>query len=1080
MVLDDISRDHIIQAIELIDKEGIKKGRHSSTYDVDHNGKLYPPKLLISLAHKFAFGEELSPEKFDGGINTQAFKILEKQGFNIIEKSKITLYDILYGLETEIEKNGFKLKSLNEKRTYVWVEGPSKIIGNKTAHYEFIIRRKKIYLELHFENSDYDTIIFNQLSKSSKELNWFRWNNDGKSIRFSEYPTNEKNLSQNLISDLKNFDDLIGDDVRSLIKNLKIEESNYWIFQGNPKIFDLEGVLKKGILNEWSVSAHKNEIKIGDKIIFWMTGKKAGCYALGEIINPPNSKSTSSEEDEFWKRDDKIVVKAGVRVTHNLVNTPILNSDILNIEGLKNLKVGNQGTNFSATKDEYDLILKSSQINNENMLDILNKFISQSQDGDLKTKNYPKKYEDYDMKVSFGQGVAARIPWIAIYKHPNKVSKGVYPVYLYYKKFKKLVLAYGISETEEPIIQWPNMEAIKTDKKKIKDWAYDSFSLEADRYGSSYIKAEYDLTRPLDSKIIESDLNEILSEYSKLFKKYWLYAPGEDAAKWDEFYDKGIMGLGWDEIGDLNLLSDRDSIKDELKLKYEYKQNPSNNSLANYEFRDVISIGDIIIAKRGRQEYLGYGIVTSDYFYDNSRETYQKCRKVDWKTNGIWIDNEGEIVLKTLTDITKYPNYVQQLIKLLGIEKDTLKEIPNIHNLKNMHPLNTILYGPPGTGKTHNTILRAAEIIANRKIDSYDEALKIFNANLHNQIEFITFHQNYSYEEFVQGLRPETDNKSSLVFCKKDGVFKEIADKALENLNFSQKAPEELSSEALFNKALELFSDKIYENEDNYKINDTAYIFEVEEDAFRYTGEKWTNHANGLRMKFSDLKEFYRKNVNSRKEIKTLSKISGLANQHATYYYLVYSEIMKYLPKKTEKPQLVTPKNFVIIIDEINRANISRVFGELITLIEPDKRSNGAIPLEVRLPSGDFFIVPSNLYIIGTMNTADKSIALLDIALRRRFEFEPMYPKYKIDGREIPNAKVLEQLNTKIIETKGHDFQIGHAYFMDESTNLVERMNKKVIPLLLEYYMNDEKEVKQILNYAGLKTIDNSWPLRIE
>ncbi len=395
------------------------------------------------------------------------------------------------------------------------------------------------------------------------------------------------------------------------------------------------------------------------------------------------------------------------------------------------------------------------------------------------------------------------------------------------------------------------------------------------------------------------------------------------------------------------------------------------------------------------------------------------------------------------------------------------------------YSLNTILYGPPGTGKTYNTVLRAAEIIENRKIDSYDEALEVFKANLHGQIEFITFHQNYSYEDFIQGLRPETDNKSSLVFDKKDGVFKKIADKALENLKLVQKAPDELTSEAKFDKALELFSDKVLESEDNFKINDTAYIFEVEEDAFRYTGEKWTNHANGLRMKFSDLKEFYRNNVKSRKDVKKLTSISGLANQHATYYFLVYSEILKLLPKKSEEPKKVTRKNYVIIIDEINRANISRVFGELITLIEPDKRSHGTIPLEARLPSGDPFIVPSNLFIIGTMNTADKSIALLDIALRRRFEFESMYPKYEINGQEIYDVEILKKINEQIIKSKGHDFQIGHAYFMGDNKDLVQRMNKKVIPLLLEYYMNDEKEVKGILNSAGLIIEENSWPLKI-
>ena len=394
-------------------------------------------------------------------------------------------------------------------------------------------------------------------------------------------------------------------------------------------------------------------------------------------------------------------------------------------------------------------------------------------------------------------------------------------------------------------------------------------------------------------------------------------------------------------------------------------------------------------------------------------------------------------------------------------------------------PLNTILYGPPGTGKTYNTILRSAEIVENRKIDSYDEALKIFKDNLHNRIEFITFHQNYSYEDFIQGLRPETDNKSSLTFDKKDGVFKKIAEKALENIKLSEKAPEELSNEALFDNALEKFKEVVEENDANYPINETAYIMEVEKDAFRYTGEKWTNHANGLRMKFSDLKEFYKNGVKSRKDVKNLSNISGLAGQHATYYFLVYEKIIKLLPKKIDAPLKVDRKNYVIVIDEINRANISRVFGELITLIEPDKRSHGAIPLEAKLPSGDYFIVPSNLYIIGTMNTADKSIALLDIALRRRFEFESMYPLYEIKGSEIYDMDILLKINEQIIKSKGHDFQIGHAYFMGENKDLIQRMNKKVIPLLLEYFMNDEKEVKGILYSAGLQVEENSWPIKI-
>lgn len=210
-------------------------------------------------------------------------------------------------------------------------------------------------------------------------------------------------------------------------------------------------------------------------------------------------------------------------------------------------------------------------------------------------------------------------------------------------------------------------------------------------------------------------------------------------------------------------------------------------------------------------------------------------------------------------------------------------------------------------------------------------------------------------------------------------------------------------------------------------------------------------------------------------EAESVLDIQGLSS----YYSPLLNELLELGKDSSGKKERVEKKNYVIIIDEINRANISRVFGELITLIEPDKRSHGKIPMEARLPSGDSFMVPSNLYIIGTMNTADKSIALLDIALRRRFEFESMYPKYEIEEEEIYDVEILRSINDQIIKSKGHDFQIGHSYFMGQNKNLIERMNKKVIPLLLEYYMNDAKEVKGILLTAGMKIDEDFWPLKV-
>ena len=389
---------------------------------------------------------------------------------------------------------------------------------------------------------------------------------------------------------------------------------------------------------------------------------------------------------------------------------------------------------------------------------------------------------------------------------------------------------------------------------------------------------------------------------------------------------------------------------------------------------------------------------------------------------------------------------------------------PFIKNNMNF-PLNTILYGPPGTGKTYKTILRAAQIIENRLIDSYDEALEVFKSNLHDKIEFITFHQNYSYEDFIQGLRPDTENDNQLTFEREDGVFKEIADKALKNLKESEKP--QLSKrpfEEVFNEFINpLVEGEIEEIE--LKMKKVSYFITAISNKSIYFRK--ASGGTGHTLSIGTLKKMYL--------AESVLEIQGLD----TYYSPLLAKLLKLGQDSSGKKEQIKRQDYVIIIDEINRANISRVFGELITLIEPDKRSHGTIPLEARLPSGDQFIVPSNLFIIGTMNTADKSIALLDIALRRRFEFESMYPKYEITGQEIYDVEILKKINEQIIKSKGHDFQIGHAYFMGENKDLVQRMNKKVIPLLHEYYMNDEKEVKRILNSAGLIIEENSWPIKI-
>lgn len=407
----------------------------------------------------------------------------------------------------------------------------------------------------------------------------------------------------------------------------------------------------------------------------------------------------------------------------------------------------------------------------------------------------------------------------------------------------------------------------------------------------------------------------------------------------------------------------------------------------------------------------------------------------------------------------------KQLLSESNPEISKISKEDNIDDTNASKSLNTIFYGPPGTGKTYKTIIRAAEIVENRSITSYKEALEVFKSNLHDQIEFITFHQNYSYEDFIQGLRPDTDNDNGLLFEKKDGVFKKIADRALKNITESEKSPviKKPFDETFSEYIRPLTEGEVEEIEVKMRLV-SFYITAITKHSIEFRkASGGTSHTLSL----TTLRKMY--------EAESVMDIQGLTS----YYTPLLEKLLQIGVDSTGKKKVVSRKNYVIIIDEINRANISRVFGELITLIEKDKRSHGEIPMEVRLPSGDKFIVPSNLYIIGTMNTADKSIALLDIALRRRFEFEPMYPLYEISDGEIYDADILKSINTQIIKSKGRDFQIGHSFFMGENKDLIKRMNNKVIPLLLEYYMNDEKEVRAILQTAGLVIEEDSWPIRI-
>ena len=428
----------------------------------------------------------------------------------------------------------------------------------------------------------------------------------------------------------------------------------------------------------------------------------------------------------------------------------------------------------------------------------------------------------------------------------------------------------------------------------------------------------------------------------------------------------------------------------------------------------------------------------------------------------------------------------------ITIKDDLLKYILKFEKIGNTMPkstqkqaLNQILYGSPGTGKTFNTINRAIEIIDS---DFYKEnrddreALKekFEEYKKAGQIEFITFHQSFSYEEFVEGIKAipagkdGNENGEDMIYDVVDGIFKKLSNKAKIDFFENNSIKKNITKRKfiLNAKALNIQAEMIEDDENNFRVLKGSKVRKGEAESFKNYNYSSLKNKVLETAKYIEQDEFYI--LEEDFTFQSMSAASSVILGRQSNGYNDWKEVLDdNLSKKDNK----NIKNYILIIDEINRGNISKIFGELITLIEPSKRIGVDEEIRLKLPySQELFGVPSNLYIIGTMNTADKSIALLDIALRRRFEFVPKYPDVELSG--VYNKEILSALNKAILERKNHDFTIGHAYFMGEDYSLVKTINSKVIPLLLEYFMNDEREVTAILKAAAIDV--EGWPMRMK
>lgn len=697
---------------------------------------------------------------------------------------------------------------------------------------------------------------------------------------------------------------------------------------------------------------------------------------------------------------------------------------------------------------------------------------------------YPDKYFLYKNRVfkNFSYKVGLKI------NNPKDYSERLSEYFTTAEKVKSFI------EKDE--------ELVKMNKEMLTDDCYKDNNLNILTQDFIYMTSEF-----LGVTVSESDSNILKEEI-----RYWAISPGAGSIFWNEWKEKGIITIGWDDLGDLKSYPDKESIREKLKGLRDPDSDQKHRTVACYEFSRIMNPGDIVFAKSGTKYYLGMGIITSDYIFDNLREKHKNLRKVDWQIlKDIEIpDDVGYVATKAMTDITKYPNYVKKVLKLFDesykLKRSTLEnEIVSDKDEINYWWLNAnpsiwriedYEIGEEQTYTSHND--------QGNKRRIYEYFTKVKKGDLIIGYESSPVRKVKAIYEVTKPLHLDDDEGEIFTFKIKEFLPNQIKWEDLCNLKSIE------DSEIMKNNQGSLF-----------KLTKEEYEFIIKL-AKKGKPELLEIYNKEIALKDLFIKEVQLDSILDALKIKKNIILQGPPGTGKTYiakkiaylmmgrkdnskieqvqFHQSYSYedfIQGYRPSDKnnfilkngifydfcKRAQNDSNSSYFFIVDEINRGNLSKIFGELMMLIENDKRGkNYAISLTYSKYEDDKFYIPENLYFIGTMNTADRSLALVDYALRRRFRFINILPefgeKFKdyLKIKNIPNNLIekiisgISKVNEIISKDQnlGYHFAIGHSYFCNFNDTPNEYFYSRIIeneiePLLREYWFDDNDKIEECI-----------------